>query len=249
MDARHKSYSRLLPDSRTAILFVHGICGSPAFFEDFYTRVPEHWSIRSLLLAGHGGSTRDFARTSMDTWKDQVRKETEALAKTHETVILAGHSMGSLLSIGQSFETENIKGLFLMAVPLKLHPRPISVLHSTMTALGLNRGAKPELKAARRLYGIEPDIRIWRYLGFIPRYHELLLEMKEIRERVPEIATPCRAIFSRQDEIVSPSSADYLAGNPWIQIGWLEESDHKYQPPEDKALLLSEFESFCRAWA
>lgn len=249
MDNRHQAYRRDLPDSRLAILFIHGICGSPVFFEDFYQRVPSSWSLSSLLLEGHGGETRDFSSSSMAAWKAQVTEEVDRLADQSGSLMIVGHSMGTLLAIEQSLRRpEAIKALFLMALPLAVRPRPTAVTHSLGTALGFSRSQKPALQAARRIYGIQPDRKIWRYFGFIPRYWELMKEMRASRERLLEIRVPIRVFQSKKDEVVSPRSISYLLKNPLVDLDILEKSDHKYHPPADKAFLLEAFDSACRAF-
>ncbi len=249
MDNRHQAYRRDLPDSRQAILFIHGICGSPVFFEDFYQKVPSSWSLSSLLLEGHGGGTRDFTSSSMAAWKAQVAEEVDRLADQHDALMIVGHSMGTLLAIEQSLRRpETIKSLFLLALPLAVRPRPAAVTHSVRTALGLNRSQKPALQAARRVYGIQPDRKIWRYFGFIPRYWELMKEMRASRERLLEVRVPVHVFQSKKDEVVSPRTTAYLMKNPRMDLAVLEKSDHKYHPPADKAFLLEAFDSACRAF-
>ena len=59
---------RLLPGAACAVLFVHGILGSPAQFAPFLPLVPQDWSFCNLLLQGHGGGARDFSAASMAVW-------------------------------------------------------------------------------------------------------------------------------------------------------------------------------------
>ena len=42
---------RLLPGAACAVLFVHGILGSPAQFAPFLPLVPQDWSFCNLLLS------------------------------------------------------------------------------------------------------------------------------------------------------------------------------------------------------
>ena len=117
---------------------------------------------------------------------------------------------------------------------------------SLRTVLDLDSRGDPALEAAKALYSMNPDRKIWRYLGYIPRYYELLKLMRETRGRIPQLALPCRVLMSRRDEIVSPRSADYLLVNPRIDLGWLEHSDHKYYPQGDKEFMLEDFACTCR---
>lgn len=245
--SEHREYRREVPGSQTAAVFIHGICGSPNFFQDFYACLPESWTIHSILIEGHGGSTLDFSRSSMAAWKGQVTRVVDELAARHESIVLVGHSMGTLLAIEQGLRLPGkVRGLFLLAVPLKVRARPTAATHSIRTALGLGDKGDPAIQAAKSLYSIEPDRRIWRYLGFIPRYYELLVEMRRIRSRIPELTVPTYVYQSGKDEIVSPASAACLAVNPGILLHTLADSDHKYHLPKDKAFLSEELRSLAR---
>ena len=68
----HKEYKRIYPKANVAIMFVHGIVGTPKHFAEFVARVPDGISVYNLLLHGHGGSVRDFSHTSMQKWEKQV---------------------------------------------------------------------------------------------------------------------------------------------------------------------------------
>ena len=79
---------RLLPGAACAVLFVHGILGSPAQFAPFLPLVPQDWSFCNLLLQGHGGGARDFSAASMAVWREQTRQAFAELRAQHETVVI-----------------------------------------------------------------------------------------------------------------------------------------------------------------
>ena len=65
----HKEYKRIIPEARAAILFVHGIVGTPNHFAEFVSRVPEKISVYNILLDGHGGGAsglRNFGGRFVD---------------------------------------------------------------------------------------------------------------------------------------------------------------------------------------
>ncbi len=247
MAKKHAEFRRCVPGSSHAILFIHGIVGSPDHFRDFYERVPADWSIRSMLIEGHGGTARQFSHSSMANWQQQVSQAVDDLAASHANILITGHSMGTLLAIEQAVQKpEKVRGLFLLAVPLYARATGVAVTQSVRTALGLNTRGDPRLEAAKALYSIEPDRRVWRYFGYIPRYCELLKVMRQTRQMIPRLTVPCRVLMSRYDEIVSPRSAGDLTVNPHVDLGWLEHSDHKYYPQGDQEILLGEFAGFCQ---
>ena len=64
---RHQQIKRIVDGSNTAILFIHGIIGTPDQFNDLIPFVRKDISIYNILLDGHGKGVRDFASTSMNT--------------------------------------------------------------------------------------------------------------------------------------------------------------------------------------
>ena len=94
---KHDEVVRIIPGAGTAVLLIHGICGTPKHFVGgipLMEWIPSDWSIYNLLLPGHGGTVEDFAKSSLKQWRCSVRRAFCALAKTHEQVYIVGHSMG-----------------------------------------------------------------------------------------------------------------------------------------------------------
>ncbi len=229
---------------KTALLFIHGIVGTPAHFTRFLPFVPKEYTAVNLVLDGHGGSVRDFSKTSMKKWRAQVQKAVEDLLETHEQLILVGHSMGTLFAIRQATERpERIKGLFLLASPLSVCPRIGSFKNSMLTCLGIKTD-DPIANAAKEAYGIEPDRRLWRYLGWIPRYLELFSEIRKTRPPARKISVPCVVVQSCRDEVVGPRAASYFEGNQNVELVRLPNSGHYYYHPADWGVLQTKFTDF-----
>ena len=51
----HKEFVSFKPDIKKAVLFIHGILGTPRHFDDFIPLVPAGYNIFNVLLDGHGG--------------------------------------------------------------------------------------------------------------------------------------------------------------------------------------------------
>ncbi len=240
----HKEYKRINPESRAAILFVHGIVGTPNHFVEFVPRVPEHISVYNILLDGHGGTVQDFSHTSMQKWEAQVRDAVEELAMAHTEIYIVAHSMGTLFAIDRAIEHSMVKGLFLLAVPLKIAPKPRMV--SNLFKVYFDRISPDDevALAAKRCYGIAQDKNPFHYFGWIPRYLELFAKVKETKKRISLLKIPTVAYQSMHDELVSVSSAKLLKENKVISLIELKHSGHYYYEPTDFAFLLNEFEKF-----
>ncbi len=222
-----------------AILFVHGILGTPNHFEPFLPLVPSSWTVCNILLKGHGGSVKDFSRASMAEWKQQVRDSLEKLANNR--VIIVAHSMGTLFAIQEAI-MGRVDELFLLNTPLKLHIRFRLFKTAWKVFKGNIRADDKWALAAQRAYSIESDKHILRYLGWIPRYLELFAEIRKTRKILHKLSTPSHIYLGAQDEIVSPRCSEMFEDSPCAEVKALNTSGHFYYSPEDECLLKADFE-------
>lgn len=238
----HKEYERLVDSADTAVLFIHGIVGTPNHFTDFVNIVPSEMSVCNMLLDGHGKGVSEFSKTSMDKWKSQVDAKVMELSKTHSQIIIVAHSMGTLFAIEESVKhPELIKRLFLLATPIKLFIKPQMMLNTIKVYFGVIKDSDKKAQAAQRAYGIKDSKNIFKYLGWVPRYLELFKEIKVVRNLVPLINVPCDVYQSAHDEMVSINSVNILNSNNNIEVNVLAKSSHYYYDAEDYKYLLSEF--------
>lgn len=225
---------------RVAILFVHGILGTPNHFKNFLPLVPSDWTSCNIRLKGHGGSVKDFSRASMYEWKQQVRDSLHELSEKNDRIVIVAHSMGTLFAIQEAIENP-IEELFLFNVPLKVRV----TLRLFGTAWKIFRGKiEPDDEwtlAAQNAYSIERDRHILRYLGWVPRYFELFSEIRRTREIVRKLATPSYVYLSLQDEMVSPMCSEFFKNNAYVKVTMLNRSGHFYYAPEDQNLLYEDF--------
>ena len=240
----HKEYKRIHPNAGAAVLFVHGIVGTPNHFAEFVSRVPDGMSVHNLLLDGHGGSVQDFSHTSMQKWEEQVKNAVDELCTTHSKIYIVAHSMGTLFAIDRAIENEAVKGLFLLAVPLKIAPKPRMVSNLCKVYFDKIRPDDEVAQAAKRCYSIAQDKNPFHYVGWLPRYLELFAKAKKSRKRMRELQTPCWVYQSARDELVSGASAKWLSKNENVSVSFLQNSGHYYYTPNDFSFLLNEFENF-----
>ena len=242
----HQPFQRIVPGSDTAVLCVHGIIGTPDQFLPLLPLIPEAWSVVNLLLPGHGGEVLDFAHTSMDAWQVHVSAAADTLRQTHQRLLLVGHSMGTLLIINEAARRpEQIAGLFLLAAPLVIGPKPSAALDGLRVAFGRTAG-HPGAESAQRACSIHITPRLWQYLGWIPRYRELFRESAACRSRIRHLEVPITAVQSYRDELVSRRSCRYLEGLPYVDLHVLPDSRHFDYSPADLAALQGYFQAFLR---
>ena len=237
----HKQYIRICENASAAVLFIHGIVGTPNHFREFVPLVPEHMSLYNLLLDGHGKSVRDFSKTSMEKWETQVTSVVEELSATHRKIYIVAHSLGTLLAIEQAVKNEKICKLFLLAVPLCLRLKLKVMTNSMKVYFDRIRPDDYEAQAAKNCYGIAQDRNPLHYLGWIPRFLELFAKIRQTRKTLEQLTTPCVVYQSDRDEMVSNRSEKYLF-KPNISVKRLAKSGHYCYDRYDFALLKSELQ-------
>ena len=243
---KHTEYRRLVCGADSAVLFIHGIIGTPNHFQAFTALVPEHISVYNLLLDGHGKSVRDFSHTSMKKWEKQIGDVVQTLLENHKRLYIVAHSLGTLLAIEQAINDERITGMFLLAVPIKLFLKPKMVSNSAKVFFDRIRPDDLSAIAAKNCYGIENDRNPLHYLGWIPRFLELFAKIRATRKILGQLKTSCITYQSAQDEMVSCRSIAYLKENSKMEVRVLEKSAHFYYEKGDFDRLLSSFSVFIR---
>ena len=240
----HKEYKRIVNHATKAILFIHGIIGTPDHFHFLLPLVPENISIHNLLLDGHGKGVREFSKTSIKKWEAQVALAVEDLAKQHQEIYIVAHSLGSLLAIEQAIKNEKVTKLFLLAVPLQVSVKPRMLRNTMRVYFDKIDPNDEELVAAKRCCGVVQSKNLLLYLGWIPRYLELFAKIRQIRSQVALLKTPCLACQSAKDEMVSPRAIRILETNPTIAVMELKNSGHCYYEKSDLARLQDAFADF-----
>ena len=241
---KHQETIRIVPGAKNAVLFLHGICGTPNHFVGgvpMLEWVPQDWSVHNLLLPGHGGTVEDFAKSSMQQWRCAARRAFCRLAKDHEKVYIVGHSMGTLFALELAVDfPEKISGLFLLGVPMRPHLAPAAVNSALRLALGLLRPGYPEM-AIQEACGTAPTWMLWKYIPWVPRFVELFAQITRTERKLHQLTVSTVAYQSRRDELVNGLSAKVLHRYP-VDVQILEGSSHFYYSPGDKLILREAFE-------
>lgn len=238
----HSPLKRIVPGAENAVLFVHGINATPRFFDDFAAQLPPDWSIHNLLLPGHGGTVKDFGAHSAREWEAHVRASIDELRRTHGRIYIVAHSLGTLLSIREAVrDASRIEGMLLLCVPLRIWSRPTAWLRNISRVLAPERYAEE----IRTCYGTEVDWRLWRYIGWIPRYLELFALSADARKKVAALKVPTRVYMAGRDEQVSMRSERCMAEVPSITLHRMPKSSHHRFTPEDRQALLDAMLDMC----
>lgn len=241
----HVSQLKIVPGAKRAVLFIHGICGSPRHFSDILPMVqavPEAWSYQNLLLRGHGGSVGDFSRSTMKQWKAQVWESFRQLAAQHEQVAVVGHSMGTLFALQLAVEyRDRIPFLLLIASPIRPWVSLRGIGCCMRACFGKTRADHPVEMAIVQAGGIALTGKLWQYIPWIPNMIALLLEAGKTERLLPKLHTKALVFQSRQDEMVSGRSGEILQNCTCATVVTLDDATHFYYPEADAARIVSAF--------
>lgn len=241
----HQEYVRLVPGAANAVLFIHGIVGTPNHFRDLLPLVqlvPEDCSVYNVLLDGHGKNVEDFSHTSMKKWKEQVRAIFETLLSSHEQVVVVGHSMGTLFAMQLALEwPEKVSFLFLIAAPMRPGVRISGMLRVLRMVFGMTREDDPLELATRDVCGVRTTRKLWEYIGWVPRFLELFTEIYRTEKAMGGLKVPCVAYQSQKDELVMNLSRKVLERSGVVEVHNLLDSTHFYYAPEDRKTVQADF--------
>ena len=194
-------------DADTAVIFIHGLFGSPNQFVELADAVYNMGcTCKCVLLPGHGGGMSEFAKSGVADWQQHLQNEIDKIKLDHKRVFLVGHSMGGLLALNASMLKENnISGVFLIATPLKVHiVDPKSILRKRQL---LRFPKDNEIKSAyMKLNSVKMPKR-FVYLPPVRTIREFYKLMRQTEKRLPEVFVPVHMIHSRGDETTSYKSA------------------------------------------
>lgn len=229
-------------EKENAVLFIHGILGTPHHFDFLREILPEGFTAKSLLLTGHGGSTRDFGKSSMAQWMEQCESALLELGASHKRVFLVGHSMGSLLAVHLALvHPDKVSGIFALAIPLRIRFGIKALASSLHSAFAPPETDSPFQRVCRDACSVRLSKNPFAYLPWIPRFLELFALSREIRKAMPNLKVSCKLIQSSRDELVSTASARFSAG---AEILFLPESFHYFYSEKDLGSILKEWNSF-----
>ena len=241
---KHNEYIDI-KESDTAVLFIHGIIGTPRQFDFLINEMPQNISVYNMLLSGHGKGVKNFSAASMKSWESEVHKALEFLRKKHRRIFICGHSMGTLLAIDEILkDKKGIEGLFLLQIPLYVH-LSLKMIKDIFTILFGNVKEKSSAYYTENSYGIEKDKRLWLYVPWLLRYIELFIKKRKVRKRIKETNIPALAFQSEKDELVKIKSYRFLIKNSPFKTFLLNNSGHFYYG-SDSTFIKDKFLDFIK---
>jgi carboxylesterase len=212
------------------ILLLHGFGDTPQTLRLLASELhASGYDVRAPLLPGHGRNVESFIRSRRTDWLACARVELARMRATHQSVSLAGLSMGGALAAVLASENPDTPALVLMAPYLDMTPK-VKIAAATQwvwsSAAGARRSRSPNSI-------LDPNERA-KSLGYGGVYSgRLLYELWRLgiqaRHALGAIKSPTLLIQSRTDPRVASSvaeSAFAAIGTEEKKLVWIEGAGH-----------------------
>lgn len=234
--------------ARSIVIFIHGIVEGPNQFTHLMgIGNSVGYSVASLLLPGHGGSSKEFARTNKREWLEYVRNQINQYRKKYQNIILVGHSMGTLLSFLTYVENpKQIVGIVAIDSPLYVHMKWQAIRNNLKVGFCKKIPENDPANALLQATSVAP-CSVFRYITWLPRIIDLFLLMAHTRKILDKIKIPTLVIHADRDELVSTSSVQVFERKlpeTYRTIVRLSHSTHFVYAEEDLKMLHTLFINF-----
>lgn len=186
-----------------AVLLLHGFSGIPYYMWPLARFLNDlGFTISVPLLAGHGRTREELAMTRWPDWYQTAKEHFLELRGTHNTVFVAGHSLGGLLTLKLAQDyPKDISAIAVLAAPLFLK----KWVHFILPIV-----TRPPIKFFYRyVKRAEMDFKdqsvvkkLWD-IGYMPVCGiQSLTELQDhLKSSLDQIVTPTLLIYAKDDSI------------------------------------------------
>ena len=222
-----------LPGSAThAVLLIHGFGDTTQSLRLLaeHLHAVHGWTVRTMLLPGHGRSLAEFDAFGSSAWRTAVHDEFMALRSRFATVALVGLSMGGALATIEAAAHPDLPALVLL-VPYLTPPASTERLAPIAGVVNL---LVPYLAGGDRTRSILDRVARARTLGAgaVPpvRIRDLVAVAHDARCAASQVTAPVLLVHSTTDYRIPTSLAErhtgYFTSAAACEPVWVRGSGH-----------------------
>lgn len=232
------------------VLLLHGFGDTPQTLALLARRLRKTgYSVLAPLLPGHGRSMESFARSRATDWIAAAKNAYLDMRARHDTVFVAGLSMGGALSVLVAAEQKEIPALILIAPYLGM-PRPLRIAAATHWLWGRLAG-EINARSPRSIHDPIEREKNLAYGSITGReLHELAAVVRLARKALGDVRAPTLIIQSREDPRCPPEVAKFAInalGSPEKKLVWTEGAGHIITVDYGRERVFSEVEGWLAA--
>jgi carboxylesterase len=263
--AKPIDHSLFFEGSKTGILLIHGLGGTPAEVKVVASGLrKEGFTVSCCQLAGHCGTEEDLTRTGWRDWASSVDTALDELREKCDAVLVGGLSMGAILALHAAAKNPNkVDGLLLYAPTLWYDGFSVP-WYAFLLKFFIHTPAGQRYRfKEREPYGVK-DERIRSLImsamklskseeaGLASTPSLSLKEfwdlVAEVKPELPQIKTPALIVHAREDDISDLSNAIYLQRKlgGLVDALVLDDSYHIVTIDKQRSLVIDRSAAFAR---
>jgi carboxylesterase len=227
------------------VLLLHGFGDTPQTLALLARRLRKSgYSVYAPLLPGHGRTMESFGKSRADDWIAAARDAYAGMRARHETIYVAGLSMGGALAVLVAAEQKEMPALILIAPYLGM-PRLLRVAAVTHRLWGRLAG-EVNARSPRSIHDPIEREKNLAYGAITGReLHELAAVVRRARKALADVRAPALIIQSREDPRCPPEVAEFAIkalGSADKQLVWTEGAGHIITVDYGRERVFSEVE-------
>jgi len=219
------------------VLCLHGITGTPFEVRPFAEAFGRAgFSVEAPMLAGHGATLVDLARSTWSDWLASAERALDALQvrTLGRPVAICGFSMGGLLALRLArLYPERVAALVVMGTPLRLRRFQVGAIRAiTRLPIDFARWSGASIPKPNGSDISIPEMRHGN--PGLPAFpvaalRQLFALMDVARADLPSVRAPALVVHARHDHVVPMDDSLELTGSlgsDVIERLWLDRSFH-----------------------
>jgi carboxylesterase len=194
--------------SPAGVLLLHGFGDTPQTLRLLAAHLHSHgYDVVAPLLPGHGRNVEVFKASRRTDWIDHARAEFAKIRACHDTVSVAGLSMGGALAAILAAEHPDISSLVLISPYLEM-PTVHRIAAAFHPLWGPVAGVRPS-SSPRSILDPEERAKNLGYGVYTPRLlYELGKTAAQAQRALKRITVPTLLIQSKEDPRIAPAVAE-----------------------------------------
>ncbi|MGI6226817.1 MAG: alpha/beta hydrolase [Peptococcales bacterium] len=209
------------PGNNIGCLLIHGFTGSPGEMRPLGEHLHNKgYTVKGVLLPGHGTCVRDLAKTNWQNWYSEVVTGYNELKKQCEKLFVIGLSMGGALALHLAANKNINGGIVSICTPIFLAKQKAYLAPYLQYFIKYSR---------KKSYTNKNYKSFWYDQYPISCTASLVKSLPIIKKELKSITNPILIIQSSLDKTVKPESAQYIydnIGSKEKRLYWLNNSGH-----------------------